>query len=219
MMKHLLLLFLPVWLCITQVNAEYFTIKDYKVHVTFTDEGYADFEEIIEVEFSQPRHGIFRYIPYQNIVHNKTMDWMVKDIRIEGHNFTSSKENKNIVLRIGDADKYVDGRQVYRISYRVLNPIIFYEEHSEFYWDLLGIGWEVDIENFSFNVQFPDKVKLLQEDVFLYSGVSENRTQGNVEFQVTPHQVTGTTTRTSMGGAAVTIKEYLKRWASLIHSG
>src|SRR5688572_22480028 len=115
MMKHLLLLFLPVWLCATQVRAEYFTIKDYQVNVTFTEEGYADFEEIIEVEFSEPRHGIFRFIPYRNIVEGRNLDWIIKDIRIDGHNFTSSKENSNIVLRVGDADKYVDGRQVYRI--------------------------------------------------------------------------------------------------------
>ncbi|MEO5905296.1 MAG: DUF2207 domain-containing protein, partial [Saprospiraceae bacterium] len=200
MMKQFLLLFLPVWLCATKVNAEFFTIKDYQVNVTITEEGYADFEEIIEVEFSQPRHGIFRYIPYRNKVNNRNLDWVIKDIRIDGHNFTSSKENNNIVLRVGDADKYVEGKQVYRIQYRVLNPIVSFEEHDQFYWDVLGKGWEVDIENFAFKILFPEKVKLLQEDVFAYSGVEGSRTQGDLEMQVTPNEITGKTTRLFSGG-------------------
>ncbi len=204
-MKHLLLLFLPVWLCTTQVSAEYFTIKNYQVNVTFTEEGYADFEEIIEVEFSQPRHGVFRFIPYRNKVNNKNLDFFIKDIRIDGHNFSSSKENENIVLRIGDADKYVDGRQVYRIHYRVLNSIISFEEHDQFYWDVLGKKWDVDIENFEFVISFPGKVNLLQEDVYAYSGLSGSTTQGNLDIQVTQHQITGKTTGLFSPGEAVTV--------------
>src|SRR5690606_19910315 len=54
--------------------AEYFTIRQYDVNVRITEEGYADFEEILRVEFTQPRHGIFRFVPYRDDIGGKRGD-------------------------------------------------------------------------------------------------------------------------------------------------
>src|SRR5688500_8571194 len=170
MRKSWMILLLPLWLLAFNARAEYFTIKHYHVNVTFNDEGNADFVETIEVEFSQPRHGIFRFIPLRNKISGRTVDYIIKDVDVEGFKFSRSKENNNLVLKIGDADIYVDGRQTYRIHYRVINPLHFFDEHSEFYWDLLGSFWETEIEDFTFEINFPDKVNLSQNDVFGYTG-------------------------------------------------
>jgi uncharacterized membrane protein len=204
-MRYLkLLLLLPLCLAAPGVKAEYFVIRDYQVNVTFTPEGYADFEEVIEVEFTQPRHGIFRFIPYRDMINNQRVDRIIRDIEVEGFKFSRSKENNNIVLKIGDADKYVDGRQIYRIRYRVLNPINFYEDHSEFYWDLLGINWTVNVESFGFRIDFPEGVNLIQSDVYAYTGKSGSRGQ-DVNVQVSPRQIRGNTTREFLPGESLTV--------------
>ena len=106
------LLILPFWLGPSGIHAEYFQISLYKVEVTIAPEGYADFHETITVEFSEPRHGIFRFIPYQNIINGKKSDFLFEKFRVEGHKYSISKEQGNHVIKIGDKDKYVDGKQV-----------------------------------------------------------------------------------------------------------
>src|SRR5688572_33416614 len=119
MKKILLFLFFSLLCFITEGESQYFIIKSYHVDVKVLDDGQAEFNELINVEFLQPRHGILRAIPYRDKVKGRgTVDRIIKDVSVEGHNFSSSRENQNLILRIGDADKYVDGNQVYRIRYR-----------------------------------------------------------------------------------------------------
>ncbi|HUR29890.1 MAG TPA: DUF2207 domain-containing protein [Saprospiraceae bacterium] len=202
--KRWILLLLPFWLLAFNARAEYFTIKHYHVNVTFNDEGNADFVETIEVEFSQPRHGIYRFIPFRNKISGRTVDYIIKDVDVEGYKFSRSKENNNLVLQIGDADVYVDGVQTYRIHYRVINPINFFEEHSEFYWDLLGISWETDVEDFTYEINFPSRVNLTENDVFGYTGTSGAKGT-DMELKVMPKKITGKTTKTFTPGEGVTV--------------
>ena len=204
MVKHFVLLLLAVCLSTTLAQAEYFVIRNYHIVVTFTEEGYADFEEVIEVEFSEPRHGIFRFIPFRDEINGKRVDRIIRDIKVDGFKFTASKENNNLIMKIGDADVYVDDRQVYRIHYRVLNPLNFYDEHSEFYWDLIGISWPVDIEAFTFSVTFPDRVQLTVEDVYFYTGSSGSRGQ-DATLEVSSNELRGNITKRFVPGEGLTV--------------
>lgn len=204
MTKRLLLLLLPVWLLATRAQAEYFIITNYHIAVSFTAEGYADFEETIEVEFSEPRHGIFRHLPLRSVVNGETVDRLVRDVAVDGFKFSTSHENNNLVLKIGDADVFVDGRQTYRIRYRVLNPLNFFEEHSEFYWDLLGISWPVVTESCTFALNFPDNVSLTETDVRCFTG-QDGATGQNVELQVFPNRVIGQSIQKFMPEEGLTV--------------
>lgn len=200
-----LILFVFSFLFLTSgVQAEYFTIKNFQVIVTFTEEGYANFDETIEVEFSEPRHGIFQFIPYKAIVQGQQVNWVFKDINVEGYKYSTSKENDNIVIKIGDANKYVEGRQVYHITYTVLNTLNFFEKNIEFYWDVLGVHWTTDIENFSFDLKFPDKVQLTSNDVRVFTGTEGSGGQ-DAELQVFPNEVKGRTTRPFAASEGVTV--------------
>ena len=209
MRKHGLLIVFSLLFCISSLKAEYFTITRFSVNVTITEEGYADFDEVIEVEFSQPRHGIFQFIPYRNMIDGKQVDYIFKDIRVEGFKFSKSKENNNLVLKIGDADTYVEGRQVYKIHFRVLNPIHFFEDHAEFYWDILGQSWPVTSENFSFDVMFPDKMKPDEQRTFVYMG--EEGSTDTMAFQVSGQHIFGASPRPLLAGEGVTIATYIPK--------
>ncbi len=84
MLKRGLLGLLLCWAVAVPLRAEYFTITHYKVEVVFTDEGYADFTETIEVLFSEPRHGIFRHIPLKSEVNGKSVTRILKNIEVQG---------------------------------------------------------------------------------------------------------------------------------------
>lgn len=204
MLKRSLFLLLFCWTVAVPLRAEYFTITNYKVEVHITDEGYADFTETIEVLFSEPRHGIFRHIPLKSEVNGKTVVRIIQDIEVPGFPFSRSKEGNNLVLKIGDKDVFVEGRQVYHISYRVKNPLNFFEDHSEFYWDLLGNAWPVVTENFEFEVTLPARISLGNQDFRCYTG-PKGSTASNADVQALPQSVTGRSTQKLMPEEGVTL--------------
>jgi hypothetical protein len=212
MTKRLLLLVLPLWLFAAQVKAEYFTITRYDIAVTFAADGSADFVETIEVKFTEPRHGIFRFIPYHDVINGEAVDRLIKDIGVDGFKFAKSKEeNYNLLIKIGSADTYVEGTQVYRINYHVVNPLNFFEDgHTEFYWDLLGTKWPVEIENVSFKLNFPEQVNLTNDKVRAFTGASGSATQ-DIELQIRPRGVDGKVTRKLMPEEGMTVACYFDK--------
>jgi uncharacterized membrane protein len=197
-------LLLPLLWCSGKAQAEYFTIALYEIHVNITPEGYADFEEIITVDFSEPRHGIIRFIPYKDELMGKPITRIYENIEVDGFKVSQSKENNNIVLKIGDADKYVDGRQVYTIRYRVLNPLNFFENDIQFYWDLIGVQWKTEIGSVNFQITLPDQVFLADSNVYVNTGAAGMQGK-DVRLTVFPREAKGHTTRVFQPGEGVTI--------------
>jgi hypothetical protein len=205
MAKRFLLLFLPLWLVAIQAKAEYFSITRYDINVTFAADGSADFVETIEVRFTEPRHGIFRFIPLRSVIDGNNVDRLIKDINVDGFKFSESKENDNLIIRIGEADTYVEGTQLYVIHYRVINPLNFFKDnHSEFYWDLLGVAGEIEVENSSFKIYFPDQVNLTAEQVRSYTGIAGSGGQ-DVELKVNSRTIEGKATRKFMPKEGMTV--------------
>ncbi len=210
MKKIYFFLLLPFWICATTVKAEYYNISLYEVHVTITPEGYADFEESITVQYSQPRHGILRAIPYHNIINGKATDFLIENVKVDGYDFTTSKENDNLILKIGNANTYVEGAQFYRIHYRIINPIIFFNDHSEFQWNLLGNLWDVEIGSFNYRIDLPEKVFLHDDDVVWATGVKGSHAQDGL-ITISPKQVKGHTIRVFQPGEGLSIALRFKK--------
>src|SRR6187455_3108730 len=95
MKNRWLFLLLPLWMSLSSLKAENFNISLFEVHVTITPEGYADFRETITVQFSQSSHGILRAIPYRNIINNVSTDFIIEDVKVDGYNFSTSKDGNN----------------------------------------------------------------------------------------------------------------------------
>jgi uncharacterized membrane protein len=203
-LKRLLLVLLPFLLFSQKGSAEYFVIRDYDISVTITREGYADFVETIEVEFSEPRHGIIRFIPFRDEINGKRVDRILKDFNVQGYKYAVSKDGSNQIVKIGDANTYVEGRQVYKISYRVLNPLNFFEDNIEMYWDLLGTSWTTSIENVSFAVIFPEHILLSERDVRVFTGSAGQQGLDDTT-RVDGNRITGHTTRSFMPGEGLTV--------------
>ena len=209
-MQKWLWLLLPLLWNSYNARAEYFTIALYEVHVNITPEGYADFEETITVDFSSPRHGILRFIPFRDNVNGTSTDRLIENVEVEGYKFSKYKENNNVVLKIGDADVFVEGRQVYKIRYRVLNPLNFFENDIQFYWDLIGINWDTEIGSINFEITLPEQVFLADSNVFVRTG-SSGSTATDARVTVFPRTVKGHTTRVFQPKEGVTVGIQFKK--------
>jgi hypothetical protein len=207
MRRYLILLLLPFWFLASRVQAEFFTIKNFHISVRFSAEGYADFEETIAVEFSKPRHGIFRSIPIRTLVNGGSTERVLQNLAVDHFHFSTTEEINNLVIKIGDEDLLVEGQQTYRIRYRVQNPFDLYEDHSEFYWDLVGISWPAEIDAIKIDLQFPDSVSISKNDLACYTGLSGATNQGNfIMTLVSPNHITGTSTKKFMPSEGMTVQ-------------
>ncbi|MBP2674823.1 MAG: conserved rane protein of unknown function, partial [Deltaproteobacteria bacterium] len=136
-------------------RAEDFTIRSFRAAIEVRADASLRVVETIETEFHRQRHGIYRDIPvrYVDELGKKT----AMPVRIDSVTDASGAAWKHRVegggamirVRIGDPDRFVDGRQVYVLSYTVENAVLFFPDHDELYWNVTGNGWPVPIESAS----------------------------------------------------------------------
>ncbi len=174
-MKRLrLLLFLPV-LVLSLVfslasmrsaraqNVQDFDIKsftaDYYLGRNADNEAELRVEERITAVFPKydQNHGILRAIPKKyedNSLKLKVIG--VTDQLGNEYPYSSSTQNDNLVLKIGDANKYVHGETTYVISYTMRDVITYYDEHDEWFWDVNGTEWMQPFGSVAARVHIPN---------------------------------------------------------------
>jgi uncharacterized membrane protein len=161
--------------------AEYFTIEDYDVFIKLNKNSTIDVVETITVNFSSPRHGIYRLIPFKYwqdsvnfsfdrmIFGSKTYKLDIYDIRVDGFSFVKSKDGRYIKIRIGDKKRLVSGIQKYVIRYKVYGAINFFDNNSEFYWNPIGHDWNVPIKRSVVSIAIPDNLDL-KDNILIFYG-------------------------------------------------
>lgn len=161
-----------------QVSADEggFTTESYNVMVKTDPDHVFHVTEEISVDFSAPRHGLYRYIP------DGGRYYAVENVEVYGHNYqqysdSDSQGNDYQVLQIGDADRYVTGPQVYQITY----DIVGYEDDDEtkdmLSLDLLPTDWPTPIQSASVTMTLPQKVDKLT----FYGGEYGNSSEGSAD--------------------------------------
>ena len=197
------------------IAQEAFTIKHYNIELKINKDASLDFTETIDVHFTSSRHGINRSIRFKYPVRQLTTDvevakrqltdknftrLIIENIEVPGNKFSIAKRGNYKDIKIGSADKYVNGNQRYVIKYRVLNGINFFKNHSELYYNLVADEWPVRIDTVTFAVQLPEALKDSPE-YFVATGVTgskENNTiskwsekqifYGNTISSLQPHE-------------------------------
>ena len=163
--------FLSFFLFCQYSNAqEAFTIKHYNIDLKVNKDASLDFTETIDVHFTESRHGIIRSIQYKyelkelpkgteqaerQLTSNGFTRIIIENIQVPGNEFSVDKSGKLTNIKIGSADKYVNGDQQYVIKYRVLNAINFFKNHAELYYNLVNTEWTTNIDSVTFRVELP----------------------------------------------------------------
>lgn len=175
--KYLILIFTFIFSGITWAYASSdMTIIKFHSDISIYETSRIEVKEIIDVQFHQQRHGIYRDIPYIykddlggkvktpfeviDVLNEKGKSWKYKTMR----------EGGNIRIRIGDPDKYVSGKKTYIIRYRVDNVILFFPEHDELYWNVTGNGWNASIKDVGATVTLLSKKETKEKWASCYTG-------------------------------------------------
>jgi uncharacterized membrane protein YgcG len=201
--------------CPLFLKAEFFIINNYFIQVTLTGDQTFEVTETIDVTFSMQRHGIYRDIPLcYNTVDGKRNRILLSDIRVDGFKQKLTRSNCNLNIRIGDPDIYVDGEQRYVIHYTVDHGYLYEENHTEFYWNLIGERWPVSILKASFEVRLPNGVTVGEEDIKGFAGLAGTQQQ-NLTYEYNPSRnvITGESTVILNPGDALTVAVRLPKEA------
>ena len=130
------------------------------------------------------KHGIFRVLPYEQKIQNgstyKTPIQLnsITDFKGKNYSFETSRDifNKTISWKIGDAGITVTGKNYYQVEYTVANIIRPIGENGEiapsheFYWNLLGAYWDLEIDNFKAIIHFPKSINNQNTQIDYYAG-------------------------------------------------
>jgi uncharacterized membrane protein len=194
-MKKLFAIIFFAFMHIINVRAQkFFTIKEYNVNVKVNRDASIDISETINVHFTESRHGITRRIQYKypiqdlpagtevaerQLVSNNKINTIVENINVPGWDYSVSSKGDYKEIKIGSKDKYVDGDQQFIINYRMLNTINFFKSHSEFYYNLVGNGWNTTIDKVNFSIELYDPLNSLPNYFVATGGYGskENKTK------------------------------------------
>jgi hypothetical protein len=142
--------------------------------------------ERLVVNFSEPRHGIYRMIPvrytdprgYLYSLGYRSLG--VVDDAGGAHTTQVTREGKYVKIRIGDPDRTVSGRVVYVVRYRVEGALAHFAEHDELYWNATGNEWQAPIDAASARVRLPGPVPRDELEAIAYTGAFGSREQDAV---------------------------------------
>jgi uncharacterized membrane protein YgcG len=141
-----------------------YVIRSFDTELTVEPDSNVLVEERIDVEFSEPRHGIFRTIPvrysdprgFAYSLDLRLID--VSDAAGARHRADVSNEGQYTKIRIGDPDREVQGVVRYIVRYRVRDALAEFAEHDEIYWNATGHEWNAPIARSSATVRLPRPV-------------------------------------------------------------
>lgn len=134
-------------------------------------------KETITAEFprTDQNHGIERAIPKTYDGH-KTGVRMVSVIQPGGSNWNYEEvsDGDNLIVRIGDADSYLHGKQTFILTYEQRDVTRFFSStgRDEFYWDTNGTEWDVPIDALTVSLSVDSELAArLTGDMSCYQGV------------------------------------------------
>lgn len=160
-----------------------YTLKHVTINAVVHENNTWDVTETLEVDFAEPRHGIYKYIPsrffygftnpdgskQENVYKNR-----IKDVWVDGYDYKTDTDDtaaENTIIQIGSANSYVEGLQVYNIQYTLQYMDDRIDSEDFLCHTIWGSGWNTDVEALDFNIQFDKALPAsIVEKLNIYSG-------------------------------------------------
>lgn len=136
-------------------------IDNFEVAIKINQDATVDVSERIDYDFGNlQKHGIYRNIPVKYKARGGNFKLRISDIAVTNengrpYNFETSSEGQDIQIKIGDADKYVNGKKIYVINYLIQRAVNFFPDHDELYWNATGNKWLIPIEKANTKIILP----------------------------------------------------------------
>lgn len=199
-MKRLgIFIFVIVFVLLAGTSAyalEAFEIDSYDVSMNVRDDNSYEITETIEVRFTENRHGIIRNIPLKTYDGSKVV---VKNIKVPGYNYSTSRYDQELDIKIGDDDKYANTVETYVIKYLFIIGKDKATDMDELYFNIIGTQWDTYIQNVTFNITMPSGFDANSLNFsYGYEGYTEssevvynvngNVISGKLNVRLAPHQ-------------------------------
>ncbi len=189
-----------------------YSINSYSTDISIGSDNVYNINETISANFTEARHGIYRYIPYK-----QTMEWnldsgtktiayntRIGSVNVQNDPFTTYKESGDLVIQIGDADKTITGNKIYKISYAHSLGDDQVSQGDMVYYNLIGTSWDCSISNVSFKVTLPKDFD--KNNIHFYSGSYSSAAEAPVTYTVSGDTISGTLKGTLNAGEGLTLK-------------
>lgn len=156
-------------------------IERFESVISIAKENSVTITETITYDFgSAQRHGIYRNIPVEYKEGSDTYNLAFDHISTQDEHDKKvttdvSSSNGNKVLKIGDADKTITGKHVYKITYKLWPIITSVDGKARLLLDVNGNGWQVPTSVATAKVTLEDGASL--QDSKCFTGVVESTEQ------------------------------------------
>lgn len=195
-------------------SAADYSTTNYNVQVNVKDDNSAYITEKIGLDINNGINGIYRYIPLSQTVTYNDKDgkaiekvrnpMKVEDISVENDPFTKSKENGNMVIKIGDSAQTVNGKKTYTLSYRSRMYDDGVKDYDSFYYNVLPNNWETPIEKSGITINMPKKFN--KDNVDVYAGSKDKRNDSDkISWKVKGNTITITAKEKLEQGSGITV--------------
>lgn len=188
-----------------------YDITKYDVEIVVDEHNKYSIKENIDTYFNVSKHGIVRRIPlYNNIIRQdgtrERNRVLISNVHVN-EEFASSRENNNYVLKIGSADKTINGKHSYTISYDYDIGLDKNNKYDELYFNIIGTNWDTDISNVTFKITMPKEFDASKLG-FCYGEYGESNTD-NISYDVDGNVITGSFEGTLLAGEGLNVRMVL----------
>lgn len=185
-----------------------YDITKYDVEIVVDEHNKYSIKENIDTYFNVSKHGIIRRIPlYNNIIRQDGIRErnrvLISNVHVN-EEFASSRENNNYVLKIGSADKTINGKHSYSISYDYDIGLDKNNKYDELYFNIIGTNWDTDISNVTFKITMPKEFDASKLG-FSYGEYGESNTD-NISYDVDGNVITGSFDGTLLTGEGLNVR-------------
>ncbi|HEY7527547.1 MAG TPA: DUF2207 domain-containing protein, partial [Candidatus Deferrimicrobiaceae bacterium] len=210
MLVPVVVFLLPLAVLSAPVRAEDFSITSFRADIEVRADSSLRVVETIDAFFHRPRHGIYRDIPFRYTDELGKESYTplevvsVADLSGTAWRHKTERSGGFLRIRIGDPDRFVEGRQVYVVTYVVENGVLFFPDHDELYWNVTGNEWPVPIRSAAATATVTAGGRSLALRTGAYTGTRGSREEA---FTVAtfPNGATFTSTRPFGPGEGMTI--------------
>ena len=193
----------------TSAAAPAYTIDNYDVDITVNQFNRLHIEETIKATFHQQRHGIVRSLAKVNHVarmdgSKSTVNAKISNLKVLSHRFTTSESSNFTNIKIGDPNAYAKTNETYRLSYDYDLGTDQLSRADEFYFNIIGAGWNTGITKVDFHITMPEEFD--GKPGFSTGAYGMRSGSDIVEYSVKGKEITGHTTAPLAAEQALTIR-------------
>jgi len=178
-----------------------YVITNYDVDIVVNLDNSYLVTEIIDVEFTAQRHGIFRTIP---IGSSSGFPAQIRNLQVEGGPFEVEQSTNQWLVRIGDPNRFADQFMRYGLRYTYIVGDDVNPDFDEFYFNIIGTEWDTSILNVDFAVHMPAPFD--PNDLNITTGAYGSIANvGYLTYDIEGNTIVGRTVQPLMPGEGLTV--------------